>query len=151
MNAQTPSDHVREVVMAFLESSGFLPLVDVGYGRTPQGDKWMSLKPRATDAADLVVQTATARHSHRYLVNVFVAGEARPIEIAGPINENVPPPFRTAEEDLLEILHLVATGQVFDEVDDDGEVLSTDVPDPRTAPTSTTGTERRRRWYKPWA
>jgi hypothetical protein len=150
MNAQTPSDHIREVVTGFLESSGFLPLVDVGYGRTPQGDEWMSLKPRAKDAADLVVQTATARHSDGYVVNVFVADEARPIEIAGPINENVYPPFRTADEDLLEILHLVATGQVFDEVDDDGQVLSTDVPDPRSALASVADTERRR-WYKPWA
>lgn len=108
----------------------------------------MSLKPRAEGAADVAVQTAGDAGS--YVVYVFVAGEARPIEIAGPINENVDPPFRTADEDLLEILHLVARGQVFDEVDEDGQVLSTDVPDLRTALDSVEGTERRR-WYRPWA
>lgn len=148
MTAQTPSDHVREVVAGFLESGGFLPLVDVGYGRTPYGDEVLSIKPRAEGAADLVVQIAG--DADRYVVYVFVFEEARPIEIAGPINVNTYPPFRSADEDLLEILSLIASGQVFDEVDEEGEILATDVPDPRTTPPLVEGVEHRR-WYKAWA
>ena len=146
MDELPPSDHVREIVTGFLQSQGLLPSVDVSYQRTLQGEQVISINPRAEGAAELAVQTAGS--TGRYVVYVFVAGEARPIEIAGPINKNTGPPFRTAAEDLLETLHLVATGQVFDEVDEDGHVLRTDVPDQHTALGFTEGAERR--WYKSW-
>ncbi|MCZ2838269.1 hypothetical protein [Modestobacter sp. VKM Ac-2985] len=148
MNARPPSERVREVVAGFLEANDLLPMVDVGYERAADGNEAILLKPRADGAADVVVRTAG--HADSYVVYVFVAGEARPIEIAGPINENTDPPFRSADEDLLEVLHLVARGEVFDEIDEAGHVTGTDVPDPRTATGSVEGPERRR-WYEPWA
>lgn len=146
MNAQAPTEYVRELVSSFLEVNDLLPVVNVSYAPTPYGDDEISLEPRAEGAAGLVVHTAGEPDS--YAIDVFVAGEARPIEIAGPINRNTIRPFPTAGEELLRILRSVATGEVFDELDDEGVVLGSDVPDPRTA----TGSEvtERLRWYKPW-
>jgi hypothetical protein len=147
MNARDPKDHVRELVNSFVAANGLLAAVDVIHGRTSDGDHLLSLKPRAEGAADLVVHTKG--RGRRDTVYVVVAGEVRPIEIAGPINVNAGPPMRSAGEDLLEVLDLVAKGEAFDEVDD-GDVLGTGVPDPRLANGSVEGPERRRR-YKPWA
>ncbi|CCG02030.1 hypothetical protein [Blastococcus saxobsidens] len=148
MNAQGPSDHVRELVESFLAANDLRSAVGVTYGRTSDGDDLISIQPRAEGAADLVLRITV--HGRRYTVYVFVAGETRPIEIAGPINVNADPPRRSADEDLLEVLQLVVKGEVFDEVDEEGSVLGTDVPDPRTAGGSVESTEHRR-WYKPWS
>lgn len=146
MSAQAPTEHIRELVASFLEANDLLPVVNVSYGGTFYGHDEILLEPRAEGAAGLVVQTAGEPDS--YVISVFVAGEARPVEIAGPINRNTIRPFPTADEELLGILRSVASGEVFDELDDEGRVLGSDVPDPRTA-TGSQVTERRR-WYKPW-
>ncbi len=147
MNARAPGAQVRETVAKFLQANGLDALVDVIYGRTSDGDDLIDLRPRATGAAGVTVQTFGGPEN--YVVYVFVAGEAQPIDIAGPINKNTDPPFRPAEDELLEILQQIATGEVFDELDNEGHVVGSDVPDQRTA--ASTGGEERRRWYQAWS
>ena len=147
MSARTPATQVREAVASFLRARELDALVDVSYGQTTDGDDLIDLRPRAAGAAGLTVQTVGTPEN--YVIYVFVAGEVRPIEIAGPINSNTNPPFRAAEDDLTEILRQIATGEVFDELDIEGHVIGSDVPDKSTA--TSTDSNGRRRWYQAWS
>lgn len=126
-----PRDEIRELIASFLQSHALVTVVDVTQHRSVEGVELLRLRPHAAGAAAVDIETTASASNGTFGINVFVADDGRPIEIAGPINVNSSPPHLPAGQELLEILELVAAGEVYVDTDDEGNV-GADVPDPRT-------------------
>lgn len=126
-----PRDEVRELVAAFLRRHDLFAVVNVSQGRSVDGSDVLRLRPHAAGAAAVDIETTASAANGAFCIDVYVEDEGVPIEIVGPINVNQPPPHLPAGEDLLEILELITTGEVYKYTDSEGNV-GADVPDPRT-------------------
>lgn len=108
----SPSVKVRTVIQRYLERHNYLPdHVDVEFPIADNGDEMMLIKPRRPGAAEVLVRVHEVS-SDDYEIYLFIAGSGAGIEIAGPLNDNHPPPHRSADEELLDYLDLIAGGSV---------------------------------------
>jgi hypothetical protein len=97
--ADLDTDQVRQVL---LDEMAALPAGAVSLDRTENGA--YRLVPRTADAFPVVVDDYSDG------LHVFVADIAAPIEIAAPLNINYGKPNQRWDEDLREVVSLVATG-----------------------------------------
>lgn len=126
-----PRDEVRELVAGFLRRNDLVTVVDVSHDRSVDGSDILRLRPHAAGAAAVDIETTAGASNGAFCIDVYVEDEGVPIELVGPINVNQLPPHLPAGQDLLEILELLATGEVYKGTDSEGNVVA-DVPDPRT-------------------
>lgn len=111
---------LREVVE---EALAFLPQGAVHVVEETAGaDTMLHLRPGAAGAVDVLV-----RQRRLSWVDVFVAGSA-PIEITAPYNVNYAPPHRFWQDDVREVLSVVARGQALVALNPTGAADAVELP-----------------------
>ncbi|MQA36164.1 hypothetical protein [Modestobacter roseus] len=119
-------DELRAAIKSFLCDRGLTSVVSVR-DFTDEAGPATSVTPRAEGGADVLI-IFDSHGPDSFGLEIYVAGDATPIEISGPVDRNNDPPGRRASDLMLEILEQVSLGLVYEEFDEWGEAVGVNVP-----------------------
>lgn len=138
-------DELRTSIRTFLRDRGLTSVVSVRDFIDETGPA-TSVTPRADGGADVLI-IFDSHGPDSFGIEMYVAGDATPIEISGAVDRNNDPPGRRASDLMLEILEQVSRGLVYEEFDEWGNAVGVDVPsDPKAGDVRGRGS----RQYSPW-